>query len=63
MIAFLLAHAGHGHWVWSLLPVVPILAVAIALVVAKRRDPGREERLEKEAEEQAEREVREILKP
>lgn len=63
MSGLLLAHAGHGHWVWSLLPLVPVLTVVIGLLVMRLRDPGRTERLEKEAEEQKQRELDEILSP
>lgn len=42
---------------------VPIVVVGIAAWLASRRDPGRDERLEKEAEERAERELDEILSP
>jgi Flp pilus assembly protein TadB len=55
----LIAHV--GHWIWQLLFMAPILLLAAALLIAQlldRRDPGRYER---EAEEQAERELDEIL--
>jgi hypothetical protein len=55
-----LAHV--GHWIWQLLAVAPFLLLAGALIVAEirnRRHPGRYER---EAEEEAERELDEILR-
>jgi hypothetical protein len=55
----LLAHV--GHWIWELLVMAPVLVLALALLVAElmdRRAPGRYRR---EAEEQAERELDEIL--
>jgi DNA-binding transcriptional ArsR family regulator len=51
------------HWIWQLLYLAPILAIAGALIVAQimdRRDPGRYER---GAEERAERALDEILSP
>jgi hypothetical protein len=54
-----LAHV--GHWIWELLVIAPFLLVALALLVAElmdRRAPGR---YRHEAEEQAERELDEIL--
>lgn len=57
----LIAHV--GHWIWNLLFLAPILVLAAALIVAQimdRRTPGRYDR---EAEEQAERELDDILSP
>ena len=56
-----LAHV--AHWIWQFLIMAPILLLAVALVVAQildRRDPGRYER---EAEEEAERGLDDILSP
>jgi hypothetical protein len=50
-----------GHWIWQLLIMAPLLLLAVALLVAEimdRRNPGKYER---QAEEQAERELDEIL--
>jgi len=57
----LIAHV--GHWIWQLLFMAPILVLAAALIVAQlmeRRNPGKYDR---EAEEQAERELDDILSP
>jgi len=57
--ALLVAHV--GHWIWQLLMMVPFLVLAAALIVATvmdRRNPGKYER---EAEEEAERKLDEIL--
>jgi len=59
--ALLVAHV--GHWIWNLLYLAPILVITAALIVAQimdRRNPGKYER---EAEEQAERELDDILSP
>ena len=51
-----------GHWIWQLLFMAPILLLAAAPMVAQlldRRDPGEHER---DVEEQAERELDEILR-
>jgi hypothetical protein len=51
-----------GHWIWELVFMAPLILIGIGLVVAEimeRRNPGRYER---EAEEQAERELDEILR-
>ena len=56
---FLPAHV--GHWIWNLLFMAPFLLFAVVLIVAEvkdRRNPGKYER---EAEEQAERKLDEIL--
>jgi hypothetical protein len=56
-----LAHV--RHWIWQLFYLAPILMIAAALIasqILERRNPGKYER---EADEQAERELDEILAP
>jgi hypothetical protein len=51
-----------GHWIWNLLYLAPILVIAGVLIVAQlidRRNPGK---YECEADEQAERELDEIMR-
>ena len=61
LAALLIAHV--GHWIWQLLYLAPLLLIAAALIasqIMERRNPGKYER---EAEEQAERELDDILSP
>ncbi|HKG35908.1 MAG TPA: hypothetical protein VKA89_05665 [Solirubrobacterales bacterium] len=59
MTAPLLAHV--GHWIWQVMPLLPILVVVVSVWIARRRDPDREERLEREAEEARRRELEDIF--
>jgi len=55
----LVAHV--GHWIWQLLYMAPIILIAVGLLAAEilhRRDP---ERYAREAEEESERGLDEIL--
>jgi hypothetical protein len=52
-----------AHWIWQLVYMAPLILIGIGIALAEimdRRNPGKYER---EAEEQAERELDEILRP
>jgi hypothetical protein len=52
-----------GHWIWQLVYMAPLILIGIGIALAEimdRRNPGKYAR---EAEEQAERELDEILRP
>ena len=55
-----LAH--FGHWYWQLLAFAPLLLLAAGLIVANVRDTRDPGRYEREAEEEGERRLDEILK-
>jgi hypothetical protein len=50
-----------GHWIWELLVMAPFLLLALALLVAELMDGRAPGRYRREAEDQAERELDEIL--
>ena len=55
----LLAHA--GHWLWQLLIVAPFLLIAGLLLLAQFLDRRNPSKYERKVEEQAERDLDEIL--